>query len=194
MEAASEKRRQAAIDNFWTGGGLRRFLHPPSPSLHSPILHGQVPSSVTIQGAGQALERATRGLVKPQDGPGRLTAALVSRKQLAATLTAAEQDGAQVLSMGSAPGYITDRQERIATWEHWLGAAAGASKQRCSHCSARELTMVPGLTGGGTWWCGACSRTTTPVVNRIEYEALPFPTAGIAKVPAGETLRGPITR
>jgi hypothetical protein len=42
MEAASEKRRQAAIDSFWTGGGLRRFLHPPSPSLHSPIivLHG----------------------------------------------------------------------------------------------------------------------------------------------------------
>jgi hypothetical protein len=28
----------------------------------------------------------------------------------------------------------------------------------------------------------------------MEYEALPFPTAGIAKVPAGETLRGPITR
>jgi hypothetical protein len=40
MEAASKKRRQAAIDSFWTGGGLRWFLHPPSPSLHSPILHG----------------------------------------------------------------------------------------------------------------------------------------------------------
>jgi hypothetical protein len=138
-----------------------------------------VPSSITIQGAGQALKCATRGMVKPQDGPGRLTAALVSRKQLAATLTAAERDGAHVLSMGSAPGYFTDRQEWIATWEHWLGAAADASKQQCSHCSARELTMIPGITGGGTWWCGACSHATTPVVNRMEYEALPCPTVGI---------------
>lgn len=81
-----------------------------------------------------------------QDGPGRLTAALKSRQQLAATLTAAGQDGAQVLSMGSAPGYITDRQERMVTLEQLLGVAAGATKQRFSHCSLQELTMIPGLT------------------------------------------------
>jgi hypothetical protein len=34
---------------------------------------------------------------------------------------------------------------------------------------------------------------TKQVVLRIEYEAPPFPTEGIAKVPAGETLCRPIT-
>jgi hypothetical protein len=194
MKAASDKQRQAAIDSFWTGGGLRRFLHPPSPSLHSPILRGQVPTSITIKGAGRALARATKGLAKTQDGPGRLTATLETRQQLIAALTAAEQDDAQVLSTGSKPGYITDRQERIATWEQWLGEAAGATKQRCNHCASQELTLIPGLTTGGTWWCGGCSRVTTPVVNSSEYNAFPFPTEGIAKVPAGATLRGPITR
>jgi len=78
--ARTEKQRQAAIDSFWTGGGLRRFLHPPFPSLHSPMLRGQVPSSISIQGAGQALARATAGSAKTQDGPGRLTATLASRQ------------------------------------------------------------------------------------------------------------------
>ena len=136
MTAASEKRRQAAIDSFWTGGGLRRFLHPPSPSLHSPMLRGQVPTSITIQGAGRALARATAGRAKTQDGPGRLTAALDSRQQLVATLQAAELDGAKVLAVESKLGLIADRTERIATWEQWLGEAAGATKQRCSHCSS----------------------------------------------------------
>ena len=154
LKAASDKQRHAAIDSFWTGGGLRRFLHPPSPSLHSPILRGQVPTSITVQGAGRALARATRGLAKTQDGPGRLTAALDNRQQLIAALAAAEQDDAKVLSTGSKPGYITDRQERIATWEQWLGVAAGATKQRCTHCAAQELTLIPGLTTRGTWWCG----------------------------------------
>ena len=192
--AATEKQRQAAIDSFWTGGGLRRFLHPPSPSLHSPILRGQVPSSITIQGAGRALTRATAGSAKTQDGPGRLTAAVTSRQQLAETLEAAEIDGARVLSVAHKPSFITDRRERIATWVQWLGEAAGATKQRCSSCASQDLCMVPGLKGKGTWWCAACSRTTTPSVDRSEYEAVPLLTAGIAKIPAGATLRGPITR
>ena len=194
MTAASEKRRQAAIDSFWTGGGLRRFLHPPSPSLHSPMLRGQVPTSITIQGAGRALARATVGRAKTQDGPGRLTAAVASRQQLAETLEAVEQDGARVLAVASKPCWITDRQERIATWEQWLAEAAGATKQRCSHCASQGLKVIPGLKGLGTWWCGACSRVTSPVVDRSEYRTLPFPTAGIARIPEGATLRGPITR
>jgi hypothetical protein len=35
MKVESDKRRQAAIDSFWTGGGLRR-LNPPSPSFKVP--------------------------------------------------------------------------------------------------------------------------------------------------------------
>ena len=193
MKEESEKRRQAAIDNFWHGGGLRRFLHPPSPSLHSPILRGQVPTSVTI--AGGNLAQVPRDLGKsPVPGPHGLTVEVASRQQLVAALLATEQSGAQVIAMGSRPGYIIDRRERVAVWEHWLGDAAGATKQRCRHCTAQALRMIPGLTRASTWWCGACSRVTSPVVNRSEYVSLPFPTEGIARAPAGATLRGPIAR
>ena len=158
------------------------------------MLRGQVPTSITIQGAGRALARATAGRAKTQDGPGRLTAALDSRKQLVATLQAAELDGAKVLAVESKLGLIADRTERIATWEQWLGEAAGATKQRCSHCSSQQLSMVPGLKGKGAWWCRACSHVTIPTVHSSEYGALPLLTAGIAKIPLGATLRGPITR
>ena len=55
MKEATEQRRQAVIDNFWSRGGLRRFLHPPSPSLHSPMMRGQVVTAVTIQGTEPVL-------------------------------------------------------------------------------------------------------------------------------------------
>jgi hypothetical protein len=58
---AAERRRQAATDDFWSGGGLRRFLHPPSPSLHSSVLRGQVTESVTIQGTESALQCLQQG-------------------------------------------------------------------------------------------------------------------------------------
>ena len=61
MKEAAERRRQATIDNFWSGGGLCRFLHPPSPSLHSPVLRGQVISSVRIQGTESALNSIQLG-------------------------------------------------------------------------------------------------------------------------------------
>jgi len=114
MTATAEKRRQAAIDSFWTGGGLRRFLHPPSPSLHSPVLRGQVPTSISIQGAGRELARATAGRAKSQDGPGRLTAAVATRQQpLAAILT-----GARVLAIASQPSYITNRLAFLISMLH----------------------------------------------------------------------------
>ena len=129
MKAASEKRRRAAIDSFWTGGGLRLFLHPPSPSLHSPMLRGQVPTSITIQGAFI------------------LSANLSSRLELVEISQAAVQDGAQVLAMGSKPRFITDLQEWVATWEQWLGEVACATKQRCCQCASQALKMIPCSTG-----------------------------------------------
>ena len=37
-------------------------------------------------------------------------------------------------------------------------------------------------------------RISSPVVDRHEYDSLPFSTAGIAQVPGGATLRGPVER
>ena len=41
---------------FWNGGGLRRFLHPPSPALHSAAFRGEVVTSLTSGSGGDAVE------------------------------------------------------------------------------------------------------------------------------------------
>jgi hypothetical protein len=74
-----------------------------------------------------------------------------------------------VLSTGSKPGYITDRQERIATWELWLGVAAGATKQRChgNRCASHDLTLIPGLAPGGAAGARALQSRYLIAVNML---------------------------
>ena len=61
LSEASEKQRKAAIDGVWNGGGLRRFLHPPSPALHSAALQGEVVTSLTITEVQPSLARTLHG-------------------------------------------------------------------------------------------------------------------------------------
>ena len=196
MKEATERRRQAAIDNFWSAGGLRRFLHPPSPSLHSAVMRGEVVTAVTIHGTEPALDCIQQGstLDISRVDSGGLVASLQSSTQLSPLLQATERVGARVTAFDTKTELVTDRRERIALWEQWLGEAAGATKQRCRHCRSQTLRRVPGLMGTGSWWCCACSRIVDPVVEVLDYADVPFPTAGIARIPAGTTLRGPVAR
>ena len=196
LKEATERRRQAAIDNFWSGGGLRWFLHPPSPSLHSAVMRGQVVTAVTIHGTEPALDCIQQGStfdISRVDSGG-LVASLQSSTQLSPLLQAAERVGARVTAFDTKTALVTDRRERIALWEQWLGEAAGATKQRCKYCRSQTLRRVPGLMGTGSWWCCACSRIVDPVIEVLDYADVPFPTAGIARIPAGTTLRGPVAR
>ena len=113
---------------------------------------------------------------------------LKSELQMAGLLQATERAGAQITRFDTAEQFVVDQRERIAMWEQWLGEAAGATKQRCPHCKAQELRRVPGLIDNACWWCKACSRMVTPVVETADYDHLPLPTAGIARIPS--TRRG----
>ena len=119
---------------------------------------------------------------------------LASSSQLGTVLAAAEQEGATVDGIDSRVGIVTDRQERVTLWGRWLREAAAATKQRCGHCASQSLRKMPGLMALGNWWCSTCLRISSPVVDRHEYDSLPFSTAGIAQVPGGATLRGPVER
>ena len=68
------------------------------------------------------------------------------------------------------------------------------TKQHCWRCSSQTLKRIPGLTGLGNWWCCSCSQTSSPVVEKCEYNSLPFSTAGIPRVQGGATLLGPVER
>ena len=195
------RQRQAEIDAFWSGGGLQRFLHPPTPALHSPVLLATLVDTVTVEGEAPRLrllaedpqlqDLQVRMVSARQD---RLVASITSTVQLNALLTAVERVQALVTVLDGGPRYIADRMERIAQWERFLGTAAGATRQQCRECNSTHLIYVPGLTKPGRWWCSECSHFSTPVVEKSAYSRIPFDTASIARVPAGATLRGPITR
>ena len=191
------KQRTAEIEDLLSGGGLRRFLHPPSPSLHSPILRADIVHSVSLEGSETALDSVARierfNIVR--DGPNRLTVTLTSTEELAALLTTVERAEARVRGLDMKTAYVTDRRERMAQWERSLGNAAGATLQQCQHCRSKNLRFIPRNSKPNTcWWCGECSRFSIPVVEKSEYSRIPFDTNGIPKMPAGVTLRGPITR
>ena len=126
MKEATERRRQAAIDNFWSGGGLRRFLHLPSPSLHSAVMRDQVVTAVTIHGTGPALDCIQQGstLDISRVNSGGLVASLQSSTQLSPQLQTTERVGARVTVVDTKTELVTDQRERIALWEQWLGEAA----------------------------------------------------------------------
>lgn len=50
MQAAAQKRRQEAINRFWSGGELRLCLDPAHPTLHTPALRAQLPSTLAVTG------------------------------------------------------------------------------------------------------------------------------------------------
>ena len=195
LRAATERRRKAAIDNFWSNGGLRRFLHPPSPSLHSPVMRAPVVSSVIVQGPPLVLSRLTSGRSGTELrwlGSERVAIHNPAQQQLVPLLEDIERSGLHILAFETETRYVLDRCDRIAMWERWLGEAAGATKQRCPNCRSQMLRHIPGLARHGAWWCCGCSHVVEPVVEEHEYATLPFPTATAPRIPAGATLRGPV--
>ena len=194
-----ERRRQAEVDSFWSGGGLKRFLRPPTPALHSPVLRTALVNIAIVEGTQELLDTLVVSQQRTdfritRDRPDQLTVSLTSTDQLNALLTAAEDLGVKVADLVVRTEHTADRLERIAQWERTLGMAAGATRQQCHQCKCKNLTFVPGLTKPGKWWCRGCSRFSTPVVEKCEYSRLPFDTASIPRIPAGATLRGPIAR
>ena len=121
-----------------------------------------------------------------------------TRSQQGIVLAETAQEGAKVTAMGTRAGIVTDRLARVA-----LGETTAATKQSCGQCSlhCRVTDAEPDtgprarLAGSGNWWCcsESCSRILSCVVEKREYDSLPFSTAGIARVPGEATLRGPIT-
>jgi len=191
-----ERHRQVEIESFWSGGGLHRFLHPPSPALHSQVLRADLVESITVEGTEQAMDSLVRGgsFNAACDRPKSISAKLTSTEQLATILTAIEQVEARVTAFERKAVFTADRVERLAQWERTLGSAAGATHQRCPKCKSKSLTFVPGLLKNGNWWCCGCSRFSTPVVEKSEYSGIPVDTAKIPRIPAGATLRGPVAR
>ena len=50
VAAAERQSQQAAISRIWTGGEIRRPLHPQIPGLHSPMLRCDAPDTLQVAG------------------------------------------------------------------------------------------------------------------------------------------------
>ena len=144
------------------GHGVRasaRCTHTaPSCALHSAVLLCKVVTSLTITEGKLSLARTLHGRLERHEYHARQSGEAHSKTgvELAARKNARDgAGGAKITFMNTRVGIVTDKLERVALWEQWLGEAAAETKQRCWHCALRRwvLKRIPGLTGLGNWWC-----------------------------------------
>jgi hypothetical protein len=62
IAAATQRRRQEAIERFWEGGELRLLLHPALPSPNTPALRTDLPNTFVVSGEAGSLVRFQSGL------------------------------------------------------------------------------------------------------------------------------------
>ena len=57
LTEAAERERQGAIGRFYTGGELRRLLHPRAPAPHSPLLQTTLPDTLKVTGGSHGFAK-----------------------------------------------------------------------------------------------------------------------------------------
>jgi hypothetical protein len=174
---ALEQSRLAAVNRMHSGGELRRLLHPPAFTLHSPLLRTRFPNSFTIAGCPtllqtfeDAAQRAGATLHPVENG--RILVQPSTSQNLTQLLTAATQTGLAVELETKQERVVSSVQDRLSAWEYALSTEAAATKQRCSKCGGRRLTPLPVMQGCSrvvVTWCSDCNLTTDPVVRSEDY-------------------------
>ena len=202
LDSESERRRQAAIDNFWQRGGLRRLLRPADPALHSYALRSCAPDTVVVTADSSVLEELDVELLhigSLHRGEGRLTISTADPPALHRVLERIADRPCQV-EIQQSGRVVTASVEKMPSWEASLGAAGGASKQVCDRCRGGGLVYVPGRRAGSDgrfrWWCTRCRLFTEPTICKDHYALLPFDTEGLQRIPSGsgESLSAPVER
>jgi hypothetical protein len=89
-------------------------------------------------------------------------------------------------------------EEKLASTEYHLAAAALATKARCPLCCHFQ-SLVPLSDNQAArrvvHWCKICNAEVEPLIKSEDYQNIPFETSNIPKVPrdSGASLRGPIS-
>ena len=205
LTVAAEKSRQDAISRFYTGGELRRLLHPTGPSQHTPMLRTAMPDGMTVRGGEeeeQVLRVALSGFDRLEvttETTNSVRIAGIHPSDLSKVLLAVQEHKLTILSLTGDQRLVFSVSDRLTAWEHSLASEALARKSRCARCQQLTLTPVTSIEGERRImgnWCNQCSAFTDPCVSAGDYEELFFDTDDIPRVPplSGATLRGSVTQ
>jgi len=202
LKEAAERERGDAIHRFYTGGELKRLLHPRTPTIHSPHLFTSIPNQIVASGVRlEALEAGLRRLKRVHHCicSEQMHISNIQPGDLGEVLTLIEREGMHAQLQTGNKRLVSSPEDRLCAWESELASEGTAKSAVCQICQERDLVPVTIISQGTTrsmaTWCKKCCRFTTPVIHMRAYASLPFSVEGIPRVPinAGESLRGAIT-
>ena len=184
LSAAARRRRQEAIDRFWSGGELRRLLHPVALALHTPALSTNIPNSFVATGTVLQLGRLQSGLEGlglagkvARDNAGHLIISNLCPSEVPRALAVVMETGAKSGLLESREQVVTTAQDRLVVIEYNLASEGTAKKSLCPICRGAALLPVSVERNGQhamATWCQDCSGMVEPVVDAAAYEHLSF--------------------
>ena len=154
---AADRDRAGAIGRFYSGGELRRLLHPraPAPHLYSPI-----PNSLIITGDCMALGalRADLASVSTVEicpmAPDSLCVSRILPRDLSKILSLVARERLHARIQQGQKQLVSSVEDRLCAWEHDLAAEGLAKQSECSNCGGRNLTPMTATHQGRRWSSG----------------------------------------
>ena len=205
LTEAAERDRQGAIDRFYTGGELRRLLHPRAPAPHSPLLQTTLPDTLRVIGDCRELEalRAEVSVLRDTEihliANDTLCITGIRPEDLYRVLFLVESRKLMARLMPGQVRLVSSAGDRLCAWEHELATEGTATKGFCTRCESRDLLQLTAVRAesGRTMvtWCHDCAKFTDSRVRAADYEILFWNTDGIPRVSpdSRESLRETIS-
>jgi RNase P subunit RPR2 len=206
LTEAAERERQGAIGRFYTGGELRRLLHPRAPAPHSPLLQTTLPDTLKVTGDRRELEALRvdisilRGAEIHLEAHDTVCITGIQPNDLYRALLLVETRELRARLMPGQVRLVSSAGDRLCAWEHELATEGTAKKGFCPRCESMDLLQLTAVRAesGRTMvtWCHKCAKFTDSRVRAVDYETLFWNTDGIPRVSpdSGESLRGAISR
>ena len=201
LTEAAERERQGAIGRFYTGGELRRLLHPRAPAPHSPLLQTTLPDTLKVTGDRRELEALRAGVSALRGAEIQLVAhdtvciTGIRPEDLYWALLLVESRELRARLMPGQVRLVSSAGDRLCAWEHDLATEGTAKRGFCVRCGSIDLLHLTAVRAesGRTMvtWCHECSKFTNSMVRAVDYDTLFWNTDGIPRVSPGpgETLR-----
>ena len=202
LTEAAERDRLGAISRFYTGGELRRLLHPRAPAPHSPLLQTKLPDTLRVTVDNERELEALRACISVVRGVEIHAVALdnvcitgIRPEDLYRVLVLVEARELKALLMPGQVRLVSSAGDRLCAWEHELATEGTAKRGFCARCESRDLLHLTAVRAesGRTMvtWCHKCSKFTDSMVRAVDYETLFWNTDGVPRVSpgSGETLR-----
>ena len=165
LTEAAERERQGAIGRFYTGGELRRLLHPRAPAPHSPLLQTTLPDTLKVTGDRRELEALRAGVSVLRGAEIQLVAhdsvciTGIRPEDLYWALLLVESRELRARLMPGQVRLVSSAGDRLCAWEHDLATEGTAKRDSVSDVDPliSYTLLLSGQSPAAPWLHGATS-------------------------------------